>query len=292
MTANPDALRRAADEMEAQYARIERLVADLRDRADKIHEVRRELARAGFPVDEGDWPVDQLRALIANRAGILASLEEVRNELDGLQTDYGQFDKTYDNTSKLLDDAGYYDGSVLERTARIIAERDNLRADLNAARIAIRELEDNNLDRVREVTALRKEVAALRAPKAVEWRGGALLINGVNVGNVCGVIGGMWEARGSARVCRLPNEPTARAVLLALADQPFGELAFGLRDDARVEDLAAASKAGLSSYVDSLLRVRVRGLNSGCPVTTKAPEVVSMWVAHGHRALTVEAVTP
>ncbi len=64
MTANPDALRRAADEMEAQSARVERLVADVRERADRIHEVRLELARAGFPVDEGAWPTDQLRALV------------------------------------------------------------------------------------------------------------------------------------------------------------------------------------------------------------------------------------
>jgi len=64
MTANPDALRRAADEMEAQSTRIGRLVADLRDRADKIHEVRLELGRAGFPVDEGAWPTDALRQLV------------------------------------------------------------------------------------------------------------------------------------------------------------------------------------------------------------------------------------
>ena len=81
MTANPDALRRAADEMEAQSARIEWLVADLRDRADKIHEVRTELGRAGFPVDEGAWPTDQLRALIADRAALLAAGDPMTAEL-------------------------------------------------------------------------------------------------------------------------------------------------------------------------------------------------------------------
>lgn len=71
MNADPDALRRAADEMDALIkekaalrAGESRLNEGLRERAAKIHEVRVELRRAGYPVDECDWPTDALRQLV------------------------------------------------------------------------------------------------------------------------------------------------------------------------------------------------------------------------------------
>ena len=71
MTANPDALRRAADEMDALITRqaahladIERLEAMKREDESKAEEVRADLRRAGFPVVRDDWPNDALRKLV------------------------------------------------------------------------------------------------------------------------------------------------------------------------------------------------------------------------------------
>jgi hypothetical protein len=183
-----------------------------------------------------------------------------------------------DQTRAAFHEAGVLSGPLPERVRKLSADLRDVAADRDRYRA--------------ELDAIRAPAAPDVAPGCVEWRGRELFVGGRYEGLTGFVGNGKWMvAFGNRQIDGLPNESTARAVLLALADRPFGELTLTLRDGARIEDLTAASKAGLSSYVDGLLKEHVLGRSLGYPTTTTMPEIVRAWVAHGQAALTIEAVS-
>ncbi len=160
MNADPDALRRAADEMDALIARqaahladIERLTAErahihesARERAAKIYEVRVELRRAGFPVSECDWPTDALRLLVDAHLAAEAGRQMIL--------------RCYD----LLSAAGYQTGDVAERIEALIKGRSGLMYEPSGVTALTRILggclPSEIVDRVRDL-ARRLEAAEL-----------------------------------------------------------------------------------------------------------------------------------
>jgi hypothetical protein len=179
---------------------------------------------------------------------------------------------------------------LIQAVKRVVDEHNNARALLDAAGITSDTIPA-------AVAMLLQERAAWRArtppapdvvPVGVEWRGAYLYIDGKRAGDVWTGIGGwgvtMTEARGG--VVELPDEPTARAVLLALAGQECGRVEFGLRESATVTDLIALQATDLWFYVGAMLEDIADGVPV-CHQTTKDPASVREWAEHGQAALTI-----
>lgn len=226
MNADPDALRRAADEMDALITRqaahladIERLTAErahihesARERARKLNEVRAELGRAGYPVDECDWPTDALRQLVdAHLAGQQMIL------------------RCYD----LLSAAGYQTGDIVERVKVLVA---NAKRDESMVDGVFRVLREAGMEGPHVVTMARALVAerdALRgqASHMLESRGRfadkvhectqLLLAAGVNEGGVAQGITTLIGERDALRADLASLREKAETPSAALED-PFG----------------------------------------------------------------------
>lgn len=207
---------------------------------------------------------------------------------------------TIDMTRAALNEAGVLSGPLPERVRKlsadlrdVTADRDRLRADLNAIYNIITDFDpgespgpDGFPARLRELLTDRTPPAPDVAPVSVGvgWSGYGLSINGDYFGEYCEAReGGWWVHVNGSGTGPLPNELTARAVLLALAGQECGRVEFGLREDAPVGALIAAVIAGLGSFVTDLV--------AGGTTWTKDPATVRAWVEHGQAALTIEAVS-
>ncbi len=175
---------------------------------------------------------------------------ELRRERDNLRTERAQ-------VREMLDGAGITSDTVPAAVAMLIKERAEWRAQTPAA----------------------PDVA----PVGVVWLGLGLHVNGIYEGEYSGpdTSDGWWAYRGAEIVGPLPNEATARAVLLALAGQECGTVRFGVRPGATWETILAARDSALGWVVDCLLRPETY------PPRTADPEIVRAWVAHGQAALTI-----
>lgn len=185
--------------------------------------------------------------------------------------------------------------TLAQRVAELARQRDRYRDDLNH----VRELLDGAGiagDIPAAVEMLLKERAEWRARTSaapgvvrvgVGWSGYGLSINGDYFGEYCEAReGGWWVYVNGVGTGPLPNEATARAVLLALAGQDCGRVEFGLREDAPIKALLAVKDTVIGCVVECLMG---RQTTDGLPPWTIAPAEVRAWVEHGQAALTVKA---
>jgi hypothetical protein len=204
-----------------------------------------------------------------------------------------RWDRETDLMDAALNDAGIEhadDAATLAARVRKLARQ---RDSLHAERTQVREMLDGagiTSDTIPAAVAmLLKERAERRArtpaapdvaPGGVEWGLHVLYIDGKQAGQIFEHVGG-WgvSAPGHDNVIGLPNEATAKAVLLALAGQECGRVEFGLREDAPIGGLLAARSGGLGSFVTDLV--------AGMTPWTKDPFTVRAWAAHGQAALTI-----
>jgi hypothetical protein len=141
----------------------------------------------------------------------------------------------------------------------------------------------------RRAARARDEMAAAApdvAPGGVEWRGRELFVGGRYEGLTGFVGNGEWMvAFGNRQIDGLPNEATARAVLLALAGQECGRVEFGLRPDALGGALIAACRVDtIGALVGDVWERHQRGMDRRW---SEDPALVRAWVAHGQAALTI-----
>jgi hypothetical protein len=122
------------------------------------------------------------------------------------------------------------------------------------------------------------------APGGAEWRGRELFVGGRYEGLTGFVGNGEWMvAFGNRQIDGLPNEATARAVLLALAGKECGRVVFGLRETATVLDLRKLRASPMEWVYDDLLN----GDPSEPTTWTTGPEAVRAWVAEWQSVLTI-----
>ena len=187
--------------------------------------------------------------------------------------------------------------SELERVRADLADHRTALAHASAKRDAFRE----------EAERLRADLAALRAERApppepaaserVAWvtypgdSGPGLHIDGRERGNIVLCDDGTWlaSAFGASQVLGLPDEPTARAVLLALAgEDPGVTVALSLRASWTREDVDRALDAGFGWCVAPLLEGYAEGWDGTRRV--KDPNVIRQWVAGGQGLMTLRVV--
>jgi hypothetical protein len=248
-----------------------------------------------------DWRAGG-RALIRISALVMAGENEsaadaVDRYVSTTRQQFAGWVKVTENIDTALTAAGIeqaQDLTLAQRVAELARQRDRHRDELINIRIL---LDDHNIagDIPAAVAMLLQERAERRArtppapdvaPGGVEWGLHVLYIDGKQAGQIFEYVGG-WgvSVPGRDNVLGLPNEPTARAVLLALAGQECGRVEFDLRPGATWETILMMRARGLGWVVDALLGA------DGVSSRTADPEIVRAWVAHGQAALTIEAVS-
>ena len=221
---------------------------------------------------------------------LAVTLREIADEVDRLRRIVTLTCEAFDGGDTLPDDLpgalGEYMTVSTARAAREAAELRSLRAANGALRA--------------ELDALRAERAPPPEPAASErvaWvtypgdSGPVLHIDGRERGNIVLCDDGTWlaSALGAPQVLAIPDEPTARAVLLALAgEDPGVTVALSLRASWTREDVDRARDAGPGIYVAQLLEGYAEGWD-GAQHTEQA-DVIRAWVAGGQGLMTLRVV--
>lgn len=139
MQPDTENLRRAAD-------RLERLDSLWRESLLKINEVRTELGRAGFPVDEGAWPTEQLRALV-----------------NAYLSDGGSCGPIVSAAHDILNKSGIAHGGLVDRVTELRRRRDLLDIENNNLRDAHTKLFTQRADLSRRLDASERDRVGLLA---------------------------------------------------------------------------------------------------------------------------------
>ncbi len=126
------------------------------------------------------------------------------------------------------------------------------------------------------------------APCPWRWEGDHLYVDGNIVGSV-GTAGGQWVASGiHPGYVVMPDERTARAVVVALAGfDPGVTFVLKLRPDWTREDIDAARNHDLGRYVAGMLEGYAEDFDG--QQHEDDPAVVRAWWAGGYKALNLSA---
>ena len=210
---------------------------------------------------------------------IRTRLDRIRAGLSDVEEAVKHIDRERHQIMDLTREAGIIDGDVVERVEALCGEVVGLRAELDA---------------LRAEKAPQPEPAASERVAWVTYPGDSgpvLHIDGRERGNIVLCDDGTWlaSALGAPQVLAIPDEPTARAVLLALAgEDPGVTVALSLRASWTREDADRALDAGFGWCVAPLLEGYAEGWDGTRRV--KDPNVIRQWVAGGQGLMSLRVV--